>query len=542
MKIANKPALRWSWFSIYFFTLVLGVALYLRFYHFTEQWDIFGDAGRDQIVALTAARRHYLPLSGSFSSSGPFVFGPGYYWILTLTLLILPFFPTAIQLVFRLLRTLPIFFYWQIGKLTGGVRLAIILTLLALTSPGGVLRDVSLTHHAVAGVLSTALVWLFVVYIDVLKKDAGVNKSNPQRLLLAFGLGAIFGLGFNIHFFTLNLWPIFLIYLLLHHLAIWRVWKEIVLIIVGFLLPNIPYFWWDATVNNWANLRNFLDYLLIVQERRYIPNRWLTYLLTFWPNLWGSLVGGSSFFGYLLPILALMSFVWQQVKRQLSITTRALLAIFLIKLILLRFYRGEVYFGYLLTFTPFILYFSALAIGQLISFNRFVGTVFFGLILLVNFHSATKMLRQKIAGSSVSPVREVVATLKKLYPDSTFTPYVYGVPPEDNSYGVVIMLSQEGLISEEGMPIGLCVQNCSPIYPEIVSQKIRQVIAIADLRGVDIAAANVEAAQENPPRPPWKKFTPEAIYTEVAEWWKEKPLTSPFSLPKYILGRLGFGP
>ncbi|MBI3443102.1 glycosyltransferase family 39 protein [Candidatus Woesebacteria bacterium] len=519
-----------------FALFIVFISLGIRFYRFSDQWDVFGDAGRDQIVGWGAVSLHQLPMVGSFSSSGAFVFGPLYYWFIAACYKIFPAIPASPQLFFRLLLLLPIIFLWKAGQIAGGRRLAVILALLIATSPATVERTTSMTHHALVTVTSTLFMWLFFLYI---RSQAQIT-TRKRRLLLAFAMGMAFGLGFNIHFQALNLWPVFVVYLILNRFAIWRIWPEIVAIVVGFVLPNLAYFWWDATVNGWANLRNFLDYLLIAGERRYVPNRWLSYLFKFWPELWSSVIGGFSIFGYALPLLVAATWLWQVWKKNLNRYIFWLGIIFIINIVVLRYYRGEVFLGYFLIFHPFILIFSAWAIALWYSISRIGTLIFLAAIVIVNLWMGWQILEQDVNRGQVDQAQATVKKLSSLFPNRTFTPYIYGDSPEDRTYGMIIMLAHEGLLSENGKPIGVCKLDCPPEYLLLLTQDYREQLAFVDLEGLDLEAINRANASRIPPWPPWQKLTIQTVYDDVALWWEKKPLTSSFSLKKYLLGTLGF--
>src|SRR4030042_6926185 len=100
--------------------LILLLAILLRFYRFPDRWFIFADMARDILVGREALRLHQLPLVGSFSSAGPFVFGPLFYWLISFSylpstnILILPWITMGI---------ISIAFVWvmgQAGKKFGG--------------------------------------------------------------------------------------------------------------------------------------------------------------------------------------------------------------------------------------------------------------------------------------------------------------------------------------------------------------------------------------------------------------------------------------
>ena len=62
--------------------LLLGV--FFRFYNTPERYSMGDDSTRDAMVAIAGAQQLQFPLTGPFSSLGPFTFGPWYYYQLIL--------------------------------------------------------------------------------------------------------------------------------------------------------------------------------------------------------------------------------------------------------------------------------------------------------------------------------------------------------------------------------------------------------------------------------------------------------------------------
>src|SRR4051812_11368220 len=83
------------WLSKYSFhilaSLIFSLAIFLRFYHIDSRWGLGNDSARDIAIAIQALKHSELPIIGPFSSAGPFVFGPVYYWLLMFSNIIFPF-------------------------------------------------------------------------------------------------------------------------------------------------------------------------------------------------------------------------------------------------------------------------------------------------------------------------------------------------------------------------------------------------------------------------------------------------------------------
>src|SRR6266704_6613061 len=114
---------------------ILLLASVLDFYNFPNRWGIGDDNTRDISIAKIALARHELPLIGSFSSAGPFVFGPLFYLVLMGSYLIFPFWFLAPVIVTGISAVTTVGLLIACGYLLGGKRLSILMGLLATTAP-----------------------------------------------------------------------------------------------------------------------------------------------------------------------------------------------------------------------------------------------------------------------------------------------------------------------------------------------------------------------------------------------------------------------
>src|SRR5690348_1605926 len=71
--------------------IILLIAVFFRFYNFDHRYGLAYDQAHDALVARSALEQHKLPLLGPFSSAGPFVTGPEWYWFIALGTIIFPF-------------------------------------------------------------------------------------------------------------------------------------------------------------------------------------------------------------------------------------------------------------------------------------------------------------------------------------------------------------------------------------------------------------------------------------------------------------------
>jgi len=167
-KITWKDGFRTIWTLIQyrfdrFHVSVLGILLlatFFRFWDFTTRYGLWSDQARDVIVGRESLVHHTLPLIGSFSSAGPFTFGPYWYWYSAFMNLILPthmgyWIGMGVASVFMVLMLM-----W-LGYQIGGRYMSIVVGLLAATSLGLTESSLGSTQHsAVAIIVSIALIFI----------------------------------------------------------------------------------------------------------------------------------------------------------------------------------------------------------------------------------------------------------------------------------------------------------------------------------------------------------------------------------------------
>ena len=179
----------------YFLTvlIIIVAASILRTYNFTHHFGLSSDSSRDIAIAKVSIEKRDLPLMGSYSSAGPFVFGPTFYWVLIVSYLILPFNLWSPLIIFVLIGILNVYLIILIGKLINNNKLAITCGLLAATSPQLISGSTQLNQQTLVSFLTTAAV-LFLVLFWKKKKFSFVFLS-----------GIFIGTAISTHYQAINL-------------------------------------------------------------------------------------------------------------------------------------------------------------------------------------------------------------------------------------------------------------------------------------------------------------------------------------------------
>lgn len=350
----------------FYLIIILVLAVFLRLYNFSGNFSIDGDGGRDVMIAREAINRGEIPLTGPFTSAGPFVFGPFFYWFIIGAYRFLPFGLFSPWVMIFIAGIFFIFLMIVIANETGGKKLAIVVGLLAAFSPQMIVRSRALTQHTMVAIFA-ALAMFFYILLWKRKKSG-----------LAFFLGITLGIAVSLHYQAINL-LLFLPAVFLIPKINWKVKiTYFLLTVIGFILPSLPLLIWDSH-QNFANINNILDYFLIGQYRLYVPSSWKLFLFTQFPGHFAFVTGGLFPVGL---ILFLTSTFWLIRSRGV---TFILAAIYLILLFLNRYYHGERFEGYLIYFVPFILLFSGILLERL-------GAIILAAVLVLNIRTATQAL------------------------------------------------------------------------------------------------------------------------------------------------------
>jgi 4-amino-4-deoxy-L-arabinose transferase-like glycosyltransferase len=497
------------------------IAAILRFYNYPSRIEVGGDNARDIMVAHEALIRHHLPLVGPFSSAGPFVTGPLYFWILMLATVLMPNVFMSPWLVTTFLATLTVITMMYIGFLLQGRRLAIIVGLLSAFSPQWLGWATFLSNPTYIIVIAP-LILLF--YILLYKK---------REVVYALLLGAAYGLALNMHYQALNLGIFFLAILFIPVLS-WR--KRVVSFFVsigGFLLAMLPFLWWDSQ-QQFTNIRNILDYFLIGQYRIYVPNSWKIFLFQSLPNNWSSAVGGYFFIGFILMILAIIyGLLLLKSRRKEQNITKIIFICFSILLLVNRYYRGEKGENYLLYLSPLILIFSALSIDyffysliyQYIN-KKSTGLICLSFVMLAVVISNFIFFLPNLNATThrYQDIQNQARQIEQIFPNARFQLYDYQGKSTNISQGVSAVLAAHNRESSEGIPIGIMCEKCFVKNPKI----------IAHSNGTKVIGLTTKDTANKS----WRKMNQADVYDYLVVWLEEHNLKSTFYLGKFIQSKL----
>ncbi len=498
--------------------LILFLATFLRFYNFQERWGIGDDSTRDIAIAREAIDRHELPMIGSFSSAGPFAFGPLFYWVLMASYVIFPFWFTAPIILTVLTSIATVGVLIVCGYLIGGKRLAILMGVLATTAPQLVARSIAIGQHSYVAISTACLFLFFILY------------WKRKNSIYAFLMGLALGSALSFHYQTINLLIFFAAVFFIPKVSLVKRIAGLISMGAGFLIPSLPLIIWDSQ-QQWANLRNILDYLLVAQYRLYVPNSWKLFLFKYLPSYWSFVVGGYATSALFLMIVTFIVVGVSAIKRKISGIMLAFGIIFAILLMVNKFYKGERSEGYLIYLSPFIILFTAWSIDMLLQatgkkiyvrLGQLTGVIVLLIILIGNF------LQIKHYEESKNIKHELDTTISfliKKYPDTKFVIYDYRNRAGAVSQPLGLFLKLQDKTDPKGMPIGFSCggADCPQKLPVIAALASRPIVDMRSVVDRDKKSGN------------WVKVNQENMYDDLIGWSKKHELKATFSPQDYIL-------
>lgn len=470
--------------------LILAVTSYLRFYNFNTRWMIAVDQAKDAIVGRYAAQNKMIPLLGPLASGANVVGGPQWYWFIALTSFIYPKSILAPWIGVALMFILFVFIMIKIGEELVGKELAVIVGLLAAFSPLQVSQGVSLTNQSPMAIISAISLWAIITYIK--------NKNS----LSAFILGCAIAIGFNIHMQGIGLF--FLVPAVLVFSGKPKL-KDGFWFLIGFVIQFIPMIIFE-TRTKFFNTRGFIDYYLYSQYQRWVSNRWLTYVFSFWPGLWRKIAGGSLISTYLIGLglggLLTIDF-W---KKKLPKYFQAIILSFVLIFILLRYYRGPSFESYYVFIHPFVLLLTAWLIWRIFSWKRIIGLIL--LVYLLYGSTQENIAHYRVEKNGTYPLVKIwEQELVKKFPGKKFALYDYYFHSQDKTASLVLVLMVDGLIDDRGVKIGVSID------PRTKSKRAFYTDGRHFLS--DISGLKVEGDK-------WAFLNPSEIWKDKEEWYKYK--------------------
>lgn len=490
------------------FYLLIGIlvlAAFLRFYNFPFRYGLGEESVRDAVIGIQGAREFQFPLTGAFSSLGPFTFGPWYAYQLIISTKILPYL-YAPWIYLSIISVIYVLVIYKIGELISSKNLGLILALIATLSPAQIISATHLTSHNNTNLFAVLAIWIFL-------KIARKNISYWWGLFL----GLIIGIGINLHFQMAGLLILPLILLIYKR----KRFAYFINTAVGVVISFLPLFFFEAN-NHWFTTRNLFFYMVYGKNTMYVPNRWLFYVRDFWPAFWADALGTPVWVAVVIIILFLASLVYGIRKKTLRFPMVLVILGFLFNFILLRYYWGPRFFGYLNFLRPFVFIFTAYTVYTLGKTKlKYFGSAV--LLLLIFVTAFQRIIFQLEQDPFTIKTYQAIDDVQKKYPTQKFQIYtcgkIYRSYYNATSFSTLFLLELKNKVDKNGIKLGL-ENDCS--YPELTSdtdsakKSQEENYPLLSKTGiVDLSKASESGLNDKG----WQPLSFSSMYNSYARWW-----------------------
>lgn len=485
--------------EIYALIIILIIASILRFYNFPYRYSLGEETIRDAVIGIEGAREIQFPLTGSFSSLGPFTFGPWYAYQLIFFYWLAPSVYSP-WIYLSIISVLYIFIMYKIGEILFNKKFGLVLAFLVALSPAQIISATHLTSHNNTNLFAALSIWIFLKIV----------RYKPS-VLWGILLGLAIGVGMNLHFQMSGL------LILPFTLVLYRrnYYKYLLSSLGGVFVTFVPMMFFELN-NHWFNTKNIVTYIMHGRYSTQIPNRWFFYLRDFWPSFWSDALGIPIWAGSFIIILSLIFLGLYIYKRKLTLSFSILLITFLFNFILLRFYWGPRFFGYLNYLRPFVFILTVFSIFSLSKTRIGIYGASLLLILMVLL-SYPNIIYQLQKDPFTVDMYKNVQEVKRKYPSNGFVLYTcskeYNGSYNASAFSILLLLEKEHKINENGVKIGV-EKDCA--YPKRKNIEEKYVF-LSEMGIVDFSTLSKEELKNAG----WKPITFASLYDNYARWWFE---------------------
>lgn len=501
-----------SYHLILLFILLTGIIL--RFGNVPNNFIFDNDGVRDAIVAYEGAKVFSFPLTGPFSSTGPYTFGPWYYISIIWFSILFPL-PYAPWLLMSIISLITIILMADIGRLLYSKKLGIILAAITAIAPTQINAATSLSNINPIPLFATLSIW---ISLKIIKKEV-------SHYLWYLFLGVSLGMGMNAHY---QMTGLLLLPLIVWIFMGWRKFLIPLLTFAGILLTFIPLLIFNL-MDHWSTLNGFKE-MYIAKERTYVPNSWKIYLFQFWISHFRFLLFSPMWVNLTLVATTITAFVIDLVKKKYSRGFILLIVTFLINFIWLRYYWGERHDTYVYYLSPLIFIFFGY--GLLFLWNVKYGKILFTLLCIVLGWNMLTVDYSRITERKNSMAwKEEAQLLRTKYPNNNIVIYSCNGYYEEHKKSLIYLLNLANNPQAEEKKIGLKGKECKyPITKELDAnqknwnKRVKEIyppvipdIKYANFSFIDLSPASPSAIK----KAKWKSITAKDIYNSSVNWWRK---------------------
>lgn len=490
-----------AWLILLF---LLAIGAFLRFYNYENRISLGWESARDYFVSDVGWGEKQLPLTGPWASIAPLTIGPWFWYFLILSRFFIPslYAPWIAVGLASLSVTL---IMYRIGVLLEDERLGLILALFAALSPNLLQNSVFLTNPSLIVFLSSLSL---LVFLEIFIKKRG----------WAWGvlLGWLVGFTLLTHYQGGGLLTLVLLLLFLKK-------KKVVIFLSslsGLFIAALPMLVFELN-NHWFNTRGVLDFVLYRQYQLWTSMRWLKFIFELFPDTWVGLTGGPQWLGLILMFGSGLVLFLRLIRKKLPFPLFLLGISFLIQVVIVRYWRGERYLGWLQFFSPFIFIFTGLLAYELL-IQRLKRKHFYIAFLLIFFlwlGLVGDSLKANVGRENADTIkiREEIKEVGKIVGKEKFSFYYCGDSDgnEFNRNSYLLMLFLEKAHADDGYKISLADDLCQLPFIDKKTEEVHLAGAL-----LDFSQASDSGILKNN----WRQETARTFYDRYVKWWyEEKP-------------------
>lgn len=477
------------------------LAIFLRFYDYNNRWGLAADQARDILVSRVALKLHKLPLIGPFSASGPFVFGPYWYWLLLVPVGLFNTSFLAPWIFLTLLNVVAVFIMFLIGKKLMSTPFGLLLSLLAAVSPEEVQLSTNLIMSAFVGFLSVGIFYFFICYI----KD--------RRLIHIACMALLCGIAINTHFEAVPLIALLPIAIIFGK----KKWSHIGTLIGLFLIPFLPLVIFNFQSHSYELSHIFLtntpqQHMSLARTLLEIAKREIVFITHTLPILWERLIVGLRIplIGYVMPICFLLSVYLMHRKRLLHKEIVILLILAASILVIVGYYKGVFFQNFFAFSYPLLFICTGLICYTLYRYNKYIGSITVGLLLVASLYADGKTIAQATNNDAIAG-HALENTLIRLYPQEKFVLYNYTSLNKDKGLTLSLFLDVDNKIGRKGIKIGMAYFG-APINDTVLFDDHESTgLQLYNLQGSSYAKLKQEG---------FIPYDASRVYASVEQWYK----------------------
>ncbi len=443
-----------QWYSIAF-VVIIAITVFFRFYAYERRWGLAYDQAHDALIARYALSAGKIPLVGPFSSAGPFQTGGQWYWIIMMCTAIFPYAVVTPWVVMTALSVVLVALTMFFGNAFINKKYSIVLGLIAATSVAQSTQSVNLTNQTPLALVAMMSVICGVLFLR--------TQKLKFILLTAFFITS----EALIHLQGVMLVPsLLLLFLLSKRKDIYVIFS----IILGGFAALVPILLFDVRYG-FINSKGFISYFVTPNPITYdaLGRRWLTYMGTLIPHMWGLVSGGTIYIAWISIACAVLGIGWSRkicrYHEGIWIGGSLLMAI-----IVTRYSKTPLYDSYFVFLHPFIFIGVSLGIYALLRKKFIIGIVCMSVVVLGNiFRWKTEL--QKSSNISAIRASYITNALYAKFPNQTFQIFDHNAAVPDMSSVLSLYIEAAGKSSPVGKRIGVKSSMDEVRYPMVVDSQ-----------------------------------------------------------------------